>query len=68
MTTRSEDSTLLFLDEHAGHAHDHGDVEKEVELENVIFENINQTAIEVNGATVHHADDVTSKDPSLLFL
>lgn len=65
VSSTTTESVFLYIDEHAAHAHGDedvgGDVGNEIEQEHVTFENINQTVIEVNGATVHHSDDVISK-------
>ena len=67
------DSVILYIDEHAVHAANTGGGggergNKEIEQKNLLFHNINQTVIGINGITIHFSQNITCKLNNILSL
>ena len=60
------DSVIKYIDKDAIHEKDSGGGggergNKEIEQENLLFHNINQTVIGLNGITIHFSQNITCK-------
>lgn len=61
ISSTNQPTALLYVDEHAEHAHTEEDGGKEIEQINIVFSDIDQTVVEVNGATIHESINTTCK-------
>jgi hypothetical protein len=66
LTSNSQEFVFYYVDEHSAHAHERRRalaeddvIESDIEQESVLFQNINQTVIGVNGATIHESVNIT---------
>ena len=68
LTSNKVDSVFIYIDEHANHKHVHATGggagngnQKEIEQENILFHDINQTVIKLSSATIHFSQNITCK-------